>query len=180
MKRLLADAMVDEQRFYQRYSEATRDAQRWRQRAELALGKGIEDLARAALERAVDHDNRASRLHRQYLAQKERVEGMKARLREMESLARTRPSAARVAELARVERPVTLQERREQRTGEERAALVAWAELERDELAEKLRALEREDLLERQLAELKARLGRQETRVGGQGPGAVEWLTSDH
>ncbi len=158
MKRLLVDAMANEQRLYQSYSEANREVQRWRGRAELALGRGSEELARAALGRASDYGDRASRLHQQYLVQKESVETMKARLRDLESRPRLLPAAGRPRELARPELALAPGERREERAREERARLAAWAELERDELAEKLEALEREERLERQLAELKQRL----------------------
>ncbi|MHB0871078.1 MAG: PspA/IM30 family protein [Chloroflexota bacterium] len=160
VRRLLTAAMVDEQRLYQRHVEAGREADRWKRRAELALGRGDEDLARAALARSIDHGARASQFQQQYLEQKSYVEGMKARLRAMESgEVMAPPSAARGAGAADLERNIAQLERWEDRAREERARLAAWAELERDELAEKLEALEREEQLGRQLAELKQRLG---------------------
>ncbi len=160
VKRLLVEAMADEQRLYQGYSKASREAQRWRGRAELALGRGSEELARAALERARKQDEAASRIHEQYLAQKEQVEGMKLRLRQLEEPSGPRPGRVGSREPGPRVGPPADWEVREERAREERARLVAWAELERDELKEKLDALEREDLLDRQLAELKQRLGK--------------------
>ncbi len=170
VRRLLVAAMVDEQRLYQHQVEAGREADRWKRRAELALGRGDEDLARAALARSIDHDARASQFQQQYLEQKSYVEGMKTRLRAMESGEAMRPSpaaagpsaAAARAGAAELERNIAQLERWEDRAMEERARLAAWAEMERDELAEKLEALEREEQLARQLAELKQRLGKAE------------------
>ena len=159
LKRRLAAAVYDEQRLYQRYSEERREADRWRQRAELALSKGAEELARGALARANRHESRAALVNQQYLEQKSYVERMKGQLLELETRARALPlSAPSAAELARLERNLASLERWEERAAQRQRELLAWAELERDELEEKLAALEREHRLEQQLAELKRRL----------------------
>lgn len=160
LKRLLVAAMADEQRLYQRHSEANREAERWRQRAELAVGRGSDDLARAALARSNGFRDRAAEFHRQYLEQKGYVERMKVRLLELEARGLERPvPLLRAPQVERLERSLAQLERWEGRAREERAMLAAWAELERDELAEKLAALEQETQLEQQLAELKRKLG---------------------
>ncbi len=160
LRRLLAASMTDEQRLYQRQVEEDREADRWRRRAELAAGKGEDDLSRGALERAGRHAARAAELRIQYLRQKEYVEGMKARLMDLETRARALPSVVSPpADTFRLERTLTRLQRQEERAQEQRARLAAYAELERDEVAEKLAALEREAQLERQLVELKTRLG---------------------
>lgn len=161
LKRHLIAAMADEQKLYQRHSDANSEAARWRERAELAVGKGMNDLARSALARASEWAARAADFERQYLEQKGYVEQMKARLRALETGVLERPpTTASPPDTLELERTLARLERQEERTREERARLAAWAELERDELAEKLAALEREDQLERQLAELKQRLGK--------------------
>ncbi|MGE5620492.1 MAG: PspA/IM30 family protein [Sphingomonadaceae bacterium] len=149
-KRSLMAAIADEQMMYQRYVESDREADKWRRRAELALSKGDEELARAALARAREHCARASQFQQQFLEQKGYVETMKGRLRALES-----GIAPHLPDLGRVPAAEGLWETDATET---RARLAARAELERDELAEKLEALEREDLLERQLAELKRRM----------------------
>ncbi len=160
LRRHLVTAMADEQRLYQRYSEASRESARWRQRAELAVSKGMDDLARGALARSNEHAARAAEFERQYLEQKGYVERMKARLRELEAGRGLAPTpAVAPPDVVELERNLARLERQAERAREQRALLAAWAELERDELAEKLAALEREDQLERQLAELKQRLG---------------------
>ncbi len=166
LKRCLVASMADEQRLYQRYVESDREADRWRQRAELAVGKGIDDLARAALDRSNRHSAAARQFQEQYLEQKGYVEQMKTRLLELEAQAREgRALPRRPLDSSRIERSLAHLERWEERAREERARLAARTELDRDELAEKLAALEREDQLERQLAELKTRFKSRESRV---------------
>lgn len=159
LKRQMASAIVDEQRLYQRYFEANREAEKWRGRAELALRHDSEELARAALERAGNSSNRAAEYHRQYLDQKGHVEWMKTRLLSAGSRAPLPVAPLTPADIARLERNLDRLERWETRDSEERARLAAWAELERDEVAEKLAALERESQVEQQLSELKQKLG---------------------
>jgi phage shock protein A len=159
LRRMLAASMADEQRLYQRYTEEGLEADRWRARAELAVSRGDDELARAALERAGLHGARSREHHAQYLDQKAYVEDMKARLLGLEIRARSPLPASVPVDFGKVERTLARLHRQEERAAEERARLAALAELERDEVAEKLAALEREDRLERQLAELKAKLG---------------------
>ena len=158
LRRLLVASMTDEQRLYQRFQEARREADRWRARAGLAASRGMDDLARAALERAAENEARASEHHLQYLEQKSRVQEMKSRILGIEAgVGTTRPLVT--ADPTKVERTLARLHHQEERAEEQRARLAALAELDRDEVAEKLAALERDDRLERQLAELKARLG---------------------
>jgi len=164
LKRMLVRAIADEQRLFQRHSEAMREADRWRRRVELALSKGESDLAGAALVRWEGLVAHASRVEREYQAQRAHVERMKEMLRELETA--TPPVPAAPAPRAVEPRRLAAVERREGAAWVDGTRLAAaWADLERDELAERLEALEREDLLERQLRELKQRLG----RIGGQG-----------
>lgn len=161
LKRHLSAAVADEQRLYQRYSEANREASRWRQRAELAVSKGDDGLARGALERANRYAAHAEEYRRQYLEQKGYTERMKGRLRDLEAGARPRPVVLPLPPVPlETERSLRRLEQLEERARDERARLAAWLELERDDLAERLAALEREDQLERQLEELKQRQGR--------------------
>lgn len=162
LKRHLVAAMTDEQRLYQHYTEENREAERWKQKAEFALNKGAEELARGALTRSSRHLSRAAEYQRQYLEQKAHVERLKVRLLELETRPREQPAMpSRLADLAQLESNLARLERWEERAREERAMLAAWAELERDELTEKFSALEREAQLEQQLAELKKKLGKE-------------------
>jgi phage shock protein A len=161
LKRHLAVAVADEQRLYQRYFEADREATRWRRRAEFAVSRGEDDVAGVALEGETRFPAHAEEHQRGYLEQKGYVESMKGRLRDLEvGVPPRRIALAPLPVPLETERSLRRLEYLEERAREERARLAAWLELERDELAERLAALEREDQLERQLAELKQRLGR--------------------
>lgn len=158
LRRLLSGAMADEQRLYQRHLDSTREAERWRSRAGLAAERGEDELAKGALARASRADSRAAQYQGHYLEQKEYVERMKRRLLELESGGYPVRAGGRAPDAAEVEKSLLWLRAETERLRDERARLAAWAELERDELAEKLSALEREDQVERQLAELKAKL----------------------
>lgn len=158
LRRLLVASMADEQRLYQRFAEARREADRWRARAILAASRGLDDLARAALERSGGLEARASEHHLQYLEQKTRVEEMKSSLLSVEAgLGTARRRFA--PDTAKVDRTLSRLREQQERAEERRARLAALTELERDEVAEKLAALEKEDRLERELADLKSKLG---------------------
>lgn len=164
LKRQIVAQISAEERIYRRYTEADREADRWRSRARLALERDNEELARAALARSARHEGEAAEFRRQYLEQKGHVERMKVLLLQAESRPATSSPSPRPAaplDLARLERNLLELERQRERAREQQARTAAWAELERDELSEKLDALERTDRLERQLAEMKQRLGRQ-------------------
>ncbi len=174
LKRRLVVMIADEQRLYQHHLEAAREAERWKRRAELALGRGIDDLSRAALERSNKHAAESERYRQHYLEQKGHVERMKSRLLALEIRARAGVTLSALPDTAAVERNLAYLDRFDERAREERARLAAQAELERDELAEKLAAMEREDRLERQLAELKRRYqaqGTSDKETGRQGDG---------
>ncbi len=159
LKRRLVAAIADEQRLYHRYNEATREAARWAARADLAHAHGSEELSRAALGRSRRHESEAVRYHQEYLEQKAHVERMKTRLMELESgIVGGGRLGVQAVGFPGLEPNLSRTRRFEERAREERARLAAQAELERDELAEKLTALEREDRLERELAELKRKL----------------------
>jgi|GEM_PF-7114729 len=120
LRQHLVAAITDEQRLYQRHTDAVREAERWHQRAKLALGKGLEDLAREALVRANQHSARATDFERQYLEQKSYVERTKSRLRALESgvqpVSQLRPSSN-----PKVERSLARLEQQEERDRREEA-----------------------------------------------------------
>jgi len=77
----------DEQRLYQRNTEATRESDAGREGPSWPES-GLRDLARAALERSARHAAQAAQYLQQYLEQKQYVEHMKIRLLDLETRAR--------------------------------------------------------------------------------------------
>src|ERR1700749_233299 len=57
VKTQVAIAIADQHMLEKKRNEHETEAAEWRRKPELAVGKGHDDLARAALERALSHDN---------------------------------------------------------------------------------------------------------------------------
>jgi phage shock protein A len=130
LRRLIAA----EHRVHEQMRQQEQLAERWQARAELALRRGEDELAREALARQAEHDRRARGLRGQYLEYSRAVHDAKQRLR------------IRTAASARVRSHAT--------TG---AGLPAGGQAGRSPEA-KLDRLAAEDRLERDLRELKERL----------------------
>lgn len=137
-RREVAAAMEEEERLHARYREHLSLAGRWERRAVLAVTKGLDGLARQALER---------RRHYQALADAYRIEYGEHR----------RHVAALAQGLEVLERDVN-RRRGAPMGGRPTPRGIAMLQLEADPVADRLAAWEREELLEHQLAELKARL----------------------
>jgi phage shock protein A len=154
---------------------AQRDAQQWQEKAELAVSRDRDDLAREALRRKNDADDLATMYQHHLLSQKEMVEKLKAQLRVLEAkhqeaeskrgilIARHRraqaqhrinetfsslPELSSASELDRMERQI--------RSSEARAE--AMLELEQDSVEWQFAELEVDSDVEQQLAALKSGL----------------------
>src|SRR6266508_4264322 len=69
VKTLVAAAIADEKRLYQRQQEAQQQADEWQSKAELAVEKGDDDLAKQALARRNSYTQTAQGLQEQWQAQ---------------------------------------------------------------------------------------------------------------
>lgn len=156
----VAAAIAEEELLHQRYREHRTRVKRWQQRAELAIAKGLEDLARQALERRRNCQALADAYWTEYETQRLRVAALKRELQEPE--AGGTPVHGRWAG-APLERAGQAAGQRQGRPMDAAARAAFGFEangLQADPVADRLAAMEREELLERQLAELKARLAR--------------------
>jgi phage shock protein A len=184
VKTQVAAAIADEKRLQARYEEAQRTADDWQRKAELALDKGDEDLAKQALQRRNSYATTASGLQEQWQAQSVSVQALKDGLRQLQSkmdeaeakkellIARHRSAKAQeqmhktlgsirgvgsLGEFDRLERKVEEQESRAQ----------AYTELSTDSLDDKFAALETESEVDRQLRELKEARQQRQLPSGG-------------
>lgn len=173
VKTQVAAAIADEKRLRSTYENAQRQADDWQRKAELAIDRGEEELAKEALQRRINYANSASGLEEQWKAQSAQVQMLKDGLRKLEGkmseaqskqellIARHRSAQAQekmhktlgsvqgmgqLGEFDRLERKVEQQEARAQ----------AYTELSTDNLDSKFAALESESEVDRQLRELKA------------------------
>ena len=148
----------------------------WGQKAELAISRGAEDLAKEALRRKIDYDNNAHAYASQLQAQQEVVTKLKHDLSQLENkyesavrnrealIARHRRAVAQqkvaktAAQLSGMD-PSSELGRMEERIRLEEARAAALSEVQRrPTLEDQFAALEGDSELDRQLADLKAKV----------------------
>ena len=152
-------------------------AREWGQKAELAVSRGADDLAKEALRRKIDYDKNAHAYTSQLQSQSEVVQKLKHDLEQLESkyesavrnreamIARHRRALAQqkvaktAAQLTTVD-PTSELARMEERIRMEEARAAALTEVHSrpQSLEDKFAALEGEDDIERQLADLKGKV----------------------
>jgi phage shock protein A len=177
VKTQVAAAIADERLLQKRYEDNQKKADEWQRKAELAIEAGKDDLARDALSRRRTFQETADGFKAQYTEQAAQVEQLKQALDQLQAkiteaetkkdllIARSRRAKAETnirKTLAGVDATGALSEfeRMEEKVEEAEARAKAYAELDQDTLDEKFKQLEEEDQLNKELAELKARMGR--------------------
>ncbi len=183
VKTQVAAAMADEQKLYQRYMDAQNQATDWQHKAELAVQKNEDDLAKQALQRRNSFQETADGFKAQYDEQKKEVEILKdslskleAKIQEAETKKDLLIARARVADTQQMVANTTDHlhdqsafqgfDRMEDKVREKEAMAAASAQLDHDPLEDKFAQLEKTDDLDRQLADLKS-------KVQGGGSGAA-------
>ena len=173
----VAEMIAQEKLFQGDMEKNQAQAQEWARKAELALGRGSEELAKEALRRKVDYDRNASSYMQQLIAQQQVVTKLKSDLNALQTkydsamrnresmIARHKAAIAQQkiaataqqlsaidpsSEIARMDAKIRLEEAR------------ASAALEMNEqlsLEDKFADLEDDGEVSSQLADLKARMG---------------------
>ncbi len=173
-KTQVAAAIAEERRVQQRAQEAQKQADEWQRRAELAIEKGDDELAKQALLRRNTYAQTAAGLEEQWQAHSAQVQALKDGLRQLQAkideaeakkellIARSRSAKAQETmhkTLTGIRGVGTMGEfdRLERRVEEQEARAAAYTELGTDTLDQQFAALEQESDLDRQLRELKAR-----------------------
>ncbi|MBV8087540.1 MAG: PspA/IM30 family protein [Chloroflexi bacterium] len=176
VKTQVAAAMADEQKLYQRWQDAQAQATDWQHKAELAVQKSDDDLAKQALQRRNTYQETADGFKQQYDTQAKEVETLKDSLRQLEAKiqeAETKKdlliARAHVADTQQMVHATTdrLNDqsafdgfgRMEDKVRQKEAMVAAETTLDEDPLESKFAALEKNDDLDRQLAELKSKAG---------------------
>jgi phage shock protein A len=176
VKTQVAAAIADEKQLKQRWEDNESKAQDWQRRAELAVEKGQDDLAREALGRRNSYQQTADGFKEQYKQQARQVEVLKDALHQLEAkiqeattkqdllIARSRRAKAEtqirttlsgmnqssaMGQFARIEDKVARQE----------AQAAALGELDTDTTDRRFELLEQESDIDNQLAALKASKG---------------------
>ena len=174
LKTQVAIAIADQHLLEKKRGEHGREAADWRRKAELAVGKAQDDLARAALERSLSYEELEKGFASQVEDQRQEADHLRQALGKLEQkLSETRARAemllaehrrakavGRAAEARRaagidkahaVER---MKSRVHARTAESEAASEVLAQ---ESLEDRFRALESEDRVELMLKEMKER-----------------------
>jgi phage shock protein A len=176
VKTQVAIAIADQHLLEKKAKENEDKVAEWMRKAELAVDKKQDDLARAALLRVESYREMSNGFAQQVEDQKAQVENLKSALRKLEQkLAEANTKAdlliaqhrrARAASKAGEahsgmnanSRSATF-DRMRRRVAREEAVGQAKAELLADDVEDRLAALEKEDRIEQLLTELKARRG---------------------
>lgn len=183
MRQSVAQAIATQKRTERQASQAESTAQEWYNRAQLALGKGNEDLAREALTRRKSYQETAQALKGQLQQQEGVVAQLKRNLRTLESKiseAKTKKdlyiSRARSAQASQkiqemlgnvgTGSAMSAFERMEEKVMELEARSQAVAELGSDDLERRFAALESGGDVDAELAAMKS----QQSMTGTQSP----------
>lgn len=176
VKTQVAASIADEKLLYQRYQDNQGKATDWQQRAELAVEKGQDDMAREALSRRNAFQQTADGFKEQYDQQTQQVEQLKDALHQLELkiqdaqtkedllIARSRRAKAETnirQTLSGMDQSSALAsfERIEEKVSQQEARAQALGELDTDTTEHRFQLMEQENTVESQLAELKAKKG---------------------
>ncbi|MCG0239733.1 MAG: PspA/IM30 family protein [Firmicutes bacterium] len=172
----LAAAIAEETKLKARYEEQIQKAQEWLEKAERAVEKGEEDLARESLRRRRTAEQMAEQAKAQWEEQRrvvaqlrEHLETLESRLAEAKAkkdllIARKRRAEAakkvheQLAGLTRSQSAFETFEKMEEKIAHLEAQAEAAKRVQEDSLEERLRRLGEDEEIEEDLAALKARL----------------------
>ncbi|HXZ26633.1 MAG TPA: PspA/IM30 family protein [Terriglobales bacterium] len=177
VKTQVAIAIADQHLLEKKQKENEEKLNEWVRKAELAVDKKQDDLARRALERSLSHRQMAESFAQQVSDQKAQVEHLKTALSNLEQKlaeaeaksdlliaqhrrARAVGKASDAGMKMSDDSKVAAFERMKDKVVRGEAISQAKAELAGADLDDKFRKLEREDEIERLLGEIKARRGK--------------------
>jgi len=177
VKTQVAIAMADQHLLMKKQTEHEQQAEEWVRKAELAVEKGQDDLARAALERSMTARNMAESFAEQVADQTAQVDNLKTALRKLE-LKLTEAKSKSDVLMAQHRRSRALGKASDARLkigdGSKAAAFDrvrdkvqhaealghAKSELAAESMEDRLAALEKDEAVEKLLTEIKAKKGK--------------------
>ena len=175
VKTQVAIAIADQHLLEKKQKENEDKVAEWMRKAELAVDKKQDDLARAALQRVESYRELSEGFAQQITDQKAQVENLKTALRQLEQkLAEAQAKADLLITQHRRARAVgkasdakmggnggsaAAFDRMKRKVAREDATAQAKSELAADDVEGRLAALEKEDRIEQLLVELKAKRG---------------------
>ena len=174
VKTQVAIAIADQHLLEKKHQENEKAEADWMRRAELAVNKQQDDLARTAIERAMSYKHLAENFAQQVLDQKAQVEDLKTALQKLEQkLAEAQAKSDLLLAQHRRSRALgkamdarkamgddvnsATFDRMKHRVARQEAVSQAKAEMLADNVEDRLAKLEKEDQVEKLLAELKSK-----------------------
>lgn len=174
VKTQVAIAIADQHLLEKKQKEHEVKVVEWTRKAELAVGKKEDDLARAALHRVESYREMAANFTQQVSDQKAQVENLKSALRKLEQkldeanaksdLLIAQHRRARAVGKAHDARTAigdgsksAAFDRMKRKVAHNEAVSQAKSELGADDIEDRLTAIEKEDRIEQLLAEMKAK-----------------------
>ncbi len=176
VKTQVAIAIADQHLLEKKKQENEDKVKEWMRKAELAVDKKQDDLARAALQRVESYREMSASFGQQIEDQKAQVENLKSALRKLEQkldeangkadlliAQHRRARAVSKANDAQFNAPAAVKtagfDRMKRKVAREEAISQAKTELLTDDVEDRLAALEKEDRIEQLLTELKSKRG---------------------
>src|SRR5262252_6178606 len=176
VKTQVAIAIADEHLLRKKQKENEDKHAEWMRKAELAIDKKQDDLARAAIERGVGYRDLAKNFAEEIEHQKNQVEHLRSAMKQLEqklveaqakselliakhrrSRALTKASQARIA--ATDKSKIGTFDRMKNKIHGEEAMGQAMSEIANDNVEERLSSLDKDDEVDRLLADIKAKRG---------------------
>jgi len=176
VKTQVAIAIADQHMLEKKQKENEDKTAEWMKKAEMAVGKKEDDLARAALHRVESYRELAGNFTQQVNDQKAQVENLKTALRQLEQklteakakadlliAQQRRARAVGKAHDARTaigsESKSAAFDRMKRKVAHNEAVSQAKSEIGAEDVEDRLTAMEKEDRIEQLLAEMKAKQG---------------------
>jgi phage shock protein A len=176
VKTQVAIALADQHLLDKKRKENEEKVADWMRKAELAVDKKQDDLARAALQRVESYRDLSDGFAQQVIDQKAQVENLKTALRQLEQkLTEAQAKADLLIAQHRRARAVSKAsdakiasgngssgaafDRMKHKVAHSQASSQAKSEIAADDVEDRLAALEKEDRIEQLLVELKAKRG---------------------
>ncbi len=152
VKTQVAIAIADQHLLDKKKKENEEKVADWMRKAELAVDKKQDDLARAALQRVESYRELSESFAQQLVDQKAQVENLKSALRNLEQKLTEAQAKADVPS-------ANAFNRMKHKVAHAEAHSNAKAEIAADDMEDRLAALEKEDRIEQLLADMKAKRG---------------------
>lgn len=170
VRQAAALAIAAQQRLEAEYNQREQAVQDWQRRAELAVDRGDDNLARQALQRKLQYQSEADQLRQSLDAQSSHLDGLRRNVQDLENrvqqavmqrnqlVARYRSAEAMRAlqeQLSRTGGGGEAMRQLESRATDAEAQAAAYSELSRDSLEDRFAQLEQGNTVEDELAALK-------------------------